>query len=320
MEKVLKKVIKNEKLLEFITIAQNRFAAANLSNSAVVVSYYLLLSLFPLLIALGNLLPFLKIDPNLALSYIKEIIPANVYGFIGPAIQDLLTNGSGELLSISALGTLWSASQGINALQQALNDAYGVEDRGNFLVNRVISAVFMAILISALVGVVLVVSLGEAVLSYLQPIFHFSTDIITIFAGLRWPVTLIGLLLMMVLMYRVLPNAKMTLKSTIPGTIFTSIGWLILGQFFGLYAQFFAQKISGYQIIGSFIVLMLWLDFAAMIVIGGGILNATFLEYRKKTDGKKKLEKAIAHAPGQPQKETTPTIGKPLPRFKLKKK
>ena len=61
--------------------------------------------------------------------------------------------------------------------------------------------------------------------------------------------------------------------------IFATIGWMLLSQVFGLYARYFAAKIIGYQIIGSFIVLMIWLNLAATIIILGGIINAVVEEY-----------------------------------------
>ena len=67
--------------------------------------------------------------------------------------------------------------------------------------------------------------------------------------------------------------------TTWPGAVVATLGWMLLGQLFGLYAQFFAAKVSGYQIIGSFIVLMLWLNMAATIIILGGITNAIIAEY-----------------------------------------
>ncbi len=115
--KIVDKVKSNQKLMRFIETTQNRITDSEMGTTSVVVAYYLLLSLFPLMIALGNLLPYLSIDPNTVLSYVQELIPNQIYDFIGPAIENLLTTSSGGLLSISALAALWSASQSINALQ-----------------------------------------------------------------------------------------------------------------------------------------------------------------------------------------------------------
>jgi membrane protein len=69
------------------------------------------------------------------------------------------------------------------------------------------------------------------------------------------------------------------LRSVLPGAVFATIGWMLLSQVFGLYAQYFAARVSGYQIIGSFVVLMLWLNFAATVIVLGGVLNAVVEEF-----------------------------------------
>lgn len=278
--KLVEKIKNNKRLMTFLTISKERFSEAELSNSGVVVSYYLLLSLFPLLIAVGNILPFLHIDPNDVLPYIENIIPKEIYSFLGPAITSLLTQGSGGLLSVSALATLWSASQSINALQGALNKAYGVDGRDNFIVTRVVSVVIIVFLFLGIIGVTLILGVGKSILDALQPIFGFSEGIIGLFQTLKWPVTIIALLAIMTIIYWLVPNAKVTFRSAFPGAVVATVGWMLLGQLFGLYTRFFASKVSGYQIIGSFIVLMLWLNLASTIILAGGILNAVIEAYR----------------------------------------
>ncbi len=85
-----------------------------------VVAYYLLLSFFPILIIVGNLLPYFNITPETVLPYLSEAIPPNVFSFLKPAITDLLESSSGGMLSISVLAALWSSSRGINALEPHL--------------------------------------------------------------------------------------------------------------------------------------------------------------------------------------------------------
>lgn len=273
-----KRVKQNEKIGQFIEIASNRISTSDIGNTSVVVAYYLLLSLFPLLIAVGNILPFLSINPNTILPYLQEMIPSQIYDFIGPAIKDLLTQGSGKLLSVSALGALWSASQSINGLQTAMNRAYGVEQRSNFIIVRIVSFFVIIFFMISIVGVFLVMGIGKVILDILQPIFQIPSEWISLFQTIKWPVTILGLLAMLTMIYWIVPNAKVKLRSALPGAIFTTVGWMALSQIFGLYAMYFIRRISGYQIIGSFIVLMIWLNFAASIIIIGGILNAIIEE------------------------------------------
>ena len=163
---------------------------------------------------------------------------------------------SGGMLSISVLAALWSSSRGINALQTALNRAYGVEDRGNFVISRIVSVGIVGVLMMAIIAVALFFSAGQVILDALQQLLRFSPDIINTFLALRWPVTLIGLLVILGGLYIVIPNAHVRIKYALPGTVFATVGWIVLAQGFSIYARTFAQRVSGYQIIGSFIVLM----------------------------------------------------------------
>ena len=271
---IINKLQMNDHLKRFLNTVKTRVIDAEMTTTSIVVAYYLLLSLFPLLIAVGNVLPFLQINPDTVLPYLQEVIPPSIYEFLGPAIKDLLTQGSGGLLSISAIATLWTASKCINALQQALNKAYGVEQRGNFIFSRIFSVVIMLALLVAIVGITLVVGSGKLILDQLQPIFMYSDTLIKTFQTVKWPLTIVAMLVIMGVIYWVVPNVKVRFRSIFPGAIFATIGWMLLSQVFGLYAKYFAVRVSSYQIIGSFVVLMLWLNFAAMIIVLGGIINA----------------------------------------------
>lgn len=280
--KLADKIKSNERLKRFIETTQTRMIESEISNTSVVVAYYLLLSLFPLLIAVGNILPYLRINPDEVLPYIAEAIPSSIYQDLEPAIKSLLTQRSGSLLSLSALAALWSASKSINALQIAMNKAFGVEKRQNFIVMRIMSLVVLLLLLAALVGVVVIMGLGQTILHLLQPILNFSTNYIDTFQTLKWPITALVLLLIMYLLYRMIPNARLSFRSVFPGAVFATVGWMLLSQVFGLYLNYFSSKIAGYQIIGSFVVLMLWLNFAATIIILGAIINAVVEEYLSK--------------------------------------
>lgn len=284
----LGQMIKNKKLLNFIVITQRRMKEAEMGSSGVVVAYYLMLSLFPLIMAVGSILPYLKLDPSTVLPYIQELMPAEIYQQLEPAITSLLTQSSTGLVSFSALATLWAASKSVNALQGAMNKAYGVEARRNFFVAKLVSFMMMFLLIIALLGVMVVLGLGQEILNWLQSVFHFSLSIVDTFSALKWPVVIVGLLIVMCLIYRLLPNAQIRTRDVWPGALFTSCGWVLLSQVFGLYLSYFSPAMASYQIIGSFIVLMLWLNLASSIIILGGIINAVLAEYRSGTELKER--------------------------------
>lgn len=274
-----KEAVSNQKSFSrFFNILKERVKISEFTTYSIVVAYYLLLSLFPLLITVGNILPFLSIDPDSVLPYIQEIIPSTIYRFLGPAIEDLLTQSSGGLLSISAITTIWSASKSINALQKAMNKSLNVEQRTG-IVARILSVLVLIVFLFAMVGLSLVIGAGQVLLDAIQPIFQIPDAFLNIFQTVKWPLTFVALFLLMAIIYWMVPNIKMKIRAVLPGAVFATVGWMLLSQVFGLYARYFATTVSGYQIIGSFVVLMLWLNFAAMIIILGSVLNASMVEF-----------------------------------------
>ncbi|MDR0922711.1 MAG: YihY/virulence factor BrkB family protein [Lactobacillales bacterium] len=276
---ILHKFKENEPLQRAIKTTYKHMNESEMSMSSIVVAYYLLLSLFPLLITIGNLLPYLNLDSTEAIKYIKEIVPPDIYERLGGAITALLTQRSGGLLSISALATLWAASQGISALQTAMNKAYALTVKQNLIANRLIGLFVLILLcLVAVVGVVLL-GFGQTILLFLQPILKISDTFIEKAQTLTFPVSIIGVLLVMCLLYYAVPNVIIKKKRFIfPGACFATIGSLLLSQVFGIYAKYFATRVAGYQVIGSVIVLMLWLVFAAKILILGSIINSVVQE------------------------------------------
>ncbi|MDD9323432.1 YhjD/YihY/BrkB family envelope integrity protein, partial [Pediococcus acidilactici] len=64
-------------------------------------------------------------------------------------------------------------------------------------------------------------------------------------------------------------------------TVFATIGTMVLSQVFSFYLRIFARSVTSYKTLGTFIAIMFWLNFSAMIIMFGGVLNATWQELRE---------------------------------------
>src|SRR5690625_7561153 len=91
-------------------------------------AYFFLLSLFPFLMFLITLLGYLPINEQSFIVLIEAYAPPEITELINTNINQLINTQNGGLLSIGILGTLWSASNGVNALTKAFNRAYEVEE------------------------------------------------------------------------------------------------------------------------------------------------------------------------------------------------
>lgn len=257
------------------TVFWCHFKMAQVSASAAVLAYYTLLSLFPAVVVVGNLLPMLGVNADTVLDYLQSAIPTSVYHFISPLVYDFLRRGSGGLLTTGALVALWSTSQGIAAFQRSVNQAYGVAADQNPIVNRLVSFVWVVVLIALLFPLVIIYGLGEQVLRGLQPIFNYPSRYVHLFNSLRWPVTFSIVFIALTLLYYFVPNARVRLRYVVVGALVATLCWMGLSRLFSYYPRFIARQLTTYKTIGAFIVLMIWLDFSGMVVMLGATINAT---------------------------------------------
>lgn len=274
------KRIKNQNVRRFIQIIQRRYMESDMTSSSTAVAYYLLLSIFPLVIAIGSILPFLRLNTDHVLPYIAEMVPGPIYEMLEQLLKSLLENPDGSLLSVSALGTIWAASKSVNGLQRSLNKIYSVGKRSNFIVQRIYSIFMIFIFLIMIAFLFIFFGLGQMILDFLVPVFHIPPTMTKMFGTLKWPVTLFLLFFVMSMIYYFVPNAKIKFRYTLFGSVFATLSWMALTQIFSKLIKYFFKRITSYGIFGSFIIFMLWLNFAAKLILMGAILNAGIEEYR----------------------------------------
>ncbi|PWF99908.1 YihY/virulence factor BrkB family protein [Levilactobacillus bambusae] len=263
---------------DFVGLVVKHYTMAQVSDSAVVLAYYLLLSIFPALLFIGNLLPLLNINANHVLDYIEPMVPSTIFQTLEPIVRSFLTRGSGGAFSIGLIVTLWSASRAVAAFQRTVNRAYGVAPNQNAIWNRVISFIWMSALIIIMIIAVLFFSFGQLIMEKITPLFHLSAQPVEFISSVKWPLTFTMLFLLLLVLYYFVPSAKVRWKFVWAGALIATTGWLLLSQLFTLYVKYFAQNIDSYKTIGTFIVIMLWLDFSGVILMFGGVINATLQE------------------------------------------
>lgn len=255
-------------------------------------AFFFLLSLFPLLIFLMTLLPFLNIDQNQIFLLIRDYAPEGVYTLLRDTLADILKNRNGGLLSIGALATIWSASKGMNAVIKGLNQSYYVEESRPFLVARGMSVVFTIALIGVLIVMLLLPVFGEQIGSLAFSYFGMEEGFLKLWSKIRLILPPILIFMVFVTLYWIVPNKKIHFVSAIPGAIFAATGWILTSLAFSFYVGNFASYSATYGSIGAIIVLMMWLYFSAIILMLGGLLNAV-MEERAQAKRAKKMSNAV---------------------------
>lgn len=284
---VWKKVVKYIKHNGIVQVGQTvsaRVGRNDVSGNAAQLAYYMLFSIFPMLLIAATLLAYLHIDKDSVFNMIKEFAPDQIMDFLEENLNTLLTQKNGGLLSIGIIATLWSASNGMNAVMKSLNKAYGVTNKRNYVVQRLLSMFFTLAMLATVGATLLLLVFGQQIGMFLINHLNFSEDFLSFWNNLRWTVTLVVIFVVFTFLYWVAPNRRSTLISVLPGALFSTIGWTIASVGFAYYVNNFGNYSATYGSIGVIIILMLWFYLTGIILMIGGELNATLAIRKKKKE------------------------------------
>ncbi|HEM3256333.1 TPA: YihY/virulence factor BrkB family protein [Streptococcus suis] len=254
------------------------YRSADSDVTSVAVAYYLLISIFPILLTLANLLPYYPFDVDMILSVVAEFVPDKLYPSVSSFITSVLTKPSSSWLGISILTTLWTLSRSMTILQKAFNKAYGINEHRDFIIGHLIG-IFLGI------GLQVIVLLSITLLTFGQAVFSYINKLVPIedawLKGLLSQTQLVGLMALfaaLVMLYFFLPNVRIKkVRYVFPGTLFVLLTMTSIGKLFSIYVDNYANKLLDFRIVTAvvFLIFMLWFIFMAQVLIVGAMINAT---------------------------------------------
>ncbi|PFA66672.1 ribonuclease [Bacillus sp. AFS015802] len=249
-------------------------SANDVTGLAAQIAYYFLLSLFPLLIFIVTLLPYLPVNQGDILGVVRDFAPGETMSMIEETLQDVMSNRNSGLLSVSIIATIWSASNGMNAIVKSLNRAYDVEETRSFIATRLMSILLTFAMILVFVVALLLPVFGKQIGLFLFSQFGFSDQFLAIWNGIRWAISPIILFIVFVGLYYFAPSKRIKCLSAFPGAIFATLGWVLVSLAFSYYVGSFGNYSATYGSIGGIIVLMIWFYLTGIIIMIGGEINA----------------------------------------------
>ncbi|HLR80854.1 MAG TPA: YihY/virulence factor BrkB family protein [Bacillota bacterium] len=270
-----------EKYIYFIKQLYKRMIADDIFGLAAQLAYFFLLSLFPLLLFIMTLIGHLPIDEQSFIDLLATVAPEETMDLINENISRLVNEQNSGLLSISFIGTLWSASNGVNALTRAFNRAYEVEEDRTFIVSRLIAIVLTVAMVGIIVIAILLPVLGRMIGVYLFSFFGLSDDFVRIWGTLRWGMTSVVFFIVFLALYRLAPNERIKLKEVVGGALFATISWQLVSWGFSFYVDKIGDYSATYGSLGAVIVLMIWFYISGLIIMIGGIINVIIRDYRQ---------------------------------------
>lgn len=250
----------------------------SLTMRASAVSFSFFLALFPTIIFVFTLIPYIPIHnfQEELMGLLKSFMPKDAYQATEETIFDIVTNQRGGLLSIGFISALFFSTNGFDALITAFNNTYHVLETRSAFQQRMVSILLVFIVIVLLTAAILLIVVSEFALSK----FHGSFTYYLIQGG-KW-VTLFALFYSLIsFTFYLGPSRKSGWKFASPGSMLATVLSIITSVGFGYYVNNFGSYNKLYGSIGTLIVVLLWIYFNALVILIGFDLNVSIYEAKK---------------------------------------
>ena len=261
------------------------YRSAEIDISTIAVAYYLILTVFPLIVIAANVFPYLNIDTTDLLKFMNEHLPKQFYAPAANVVQDIFSTPSGQLLGVASLTGFWTMIKSLSSLQKAINKVYGASEPRDVFISHIVGGFMSLVILFLLTFALMLSTIIQSVLRVITQTYPIGSKMTQFILNSIQPLSIAVVFLGMMVLYFVLPNVKIRkIRFVMPGTIFTTLVIGYLSNLFGTYVIRTLSRLVDIKLFGSIMifVFMLWFIFLARILILGAVFNATYQELKQK--------------------------------------
>ncbi len=238
-------------------------------------SYYLVLSLFPLLVTLASLLGYVPI-PHLfegLLSLMARLVPGDGMSLVRNIVSDVISHKHKHFLTLGLFFTIWTVSSGFAAIIDGLDVVYRVRETRAVWKTRPI-----ALGLTLLAGSLLLVAVGLMVEGthlglWFTDRFHLNPAILAAWRYMRWGIAMAFAVLAVELLYHFGPDVKQRFRDSLIGAFAAVMAWIGLSYLLGSYFRHFDSLDKTYGSLGAAIGLYVWFYLSGFAILAGGEIN-----------------------------------------------
>ena len=246
------------------------------SERAASVSYSLILAVFPTVIFLFTLIPYIPVEnlDDRIMGFFGRALPGDTFRSVDTTIRDIISQPRGGVLSFGFLLALFSATSGLVALMNAFNSSHESEDRRGFFKIRGVAIALTFTLAIALVLAIIGLIVGGVVSDYLLKFGILNNVIFVYLLAIARYLVVFGVFVAAVsIIYRYGPDINMKWTFVTPGSVAASVLIVLTTLAFSYYVSNFGSYNKVYGSIGTLIALMIWINLIALLLILGFEMN-----------------------------------------------
>ena len=246
-----------------------------LTSRAGSISFSFFMALFPFLLFVLNLIPFVPIEnfDVVLLNFIELLLPKETQGFFSDIFLDIQSKPRGGLLSSVFLLSIFLTANGVSAIFASFEESYHIKiSRTLFKQYLYAMGVGVLLALSLLLAVAVFVFFELYILRNLQGILENTVNWIRIGQFLFF-ILLTYLSVAILYYFGTIETRKMRFFS--PGALMTTLLIILTTYLFGLYIENFSTYNQLYGSIGALLIFLLYIWINSNILLLGFELNAT---------------------------------------------
>jgi membrane protein len=284
-----------------LTRTVREFRDDNLTDWAAALTYYGILSIFPMLIVLVSVLGLIGSSATQPLiDNLGTVAPGPAKDIFMSALENIQESrgAAGVLFVVGLVGALWSASGYIGAFMRASNAIYEVEEGRPFWKRRPLQIGVTLLMVLLLAASALAVVFTGPLAEQIGNVIGVGDTAVTVWDIAKWPVLILLVSLMFSILYWVAPNVRQPgFRWLTPGGVLAVLLWIVASAAFALYVASFASYNKTYGSLGGVIVFLVWLWISNVVVLLGAELNAELERGRELEAGVEAAEEEIQLPP-----------------------
>jgi membrane protein len=253
-----------------------------LFGRAAELGFYFLFALFPTLFCASSILGLAARSADQfydqLLNYLALVIPTSALGAVLETFNETTAAATPGKLTFGLIAAIWSASVGISAIQDSLNEVYKVQNTRSFLRAR-IYAIGLTIILAVIVTLILSALLGGDFIAAVahHRIYHHFLAIPSAFSArlIGWTIATALLALSFAVIYYWAPDVKARCWHWLtPGGTIGILGWLLASLGLRIYLHFFNSYSITYGSLGAVIILLTWFYITGLMLLVGAEVNS----------------------------------------------
>ena len=263
-------------------IAEIRANSLPTRSKSIAFSFFL--AFFPALTFIFSLIPYLPYFSDMDTSimeFLKQVLPnketyAFIKSFVQPLLQDLAKHKRGGLLTGSFFMVIFLTSNGVMAMMSSFDKSYDHYKKRNALQSRSVALKITFLLIMLFIFSIALIILGEDILAFIFDMLSIKNRFTVLLLNLlRYVLILLMFFFSISLIYYYGPATKKKYKFISTGASVATFLSILVSVGFSYWVSNFNKLNVIFGSIGTIMLLMIWLNLNAFVLLIGYEINAS---------------------------------------------